>query len=115
MNDMPDTIEQMEEAGRWHARDVSYSSGRWEKLKPLIPTFELSDFKAGEELPANPHMQAVIRQPRTTFEHPIPVGLVSKTYSLAQHTEVAERCFEGIQNAGIDPTPLRCELGLTWP
>ena len=109
----PDTIVQMDEAGRWRARDVSYVSGRWEKLKPLIPTFELGDFKAGNDLPANPSMQAVIRQPRTTFEHLIPVGLVSRTYSLAQHAEVAERCFEGIRNAGIDPAPLRCELGLT--
>lgn len=113
MTGTADTLEQMAEAGRWRARDVSYLSGRWEKLKPLIPTFALGQFKAGDDFPANPHMQAVIRQPRTTFEHPIPVGLVSKTYSLAQHTEVAEQCFDGIRKAGIDPAPLRCELGLT--
>lgn len=106
-------IEPMDETGRWHARDVSYWSGRWDQVKSLLPSFELADFRAGSSLPPNPHMRAVIRKPRTSAEQPIPVGVVSNTYTLAPHDEVARQCFKGIELAGIDASPLRCELGLT--
>lgn len=58
-------------------------------------------------------MKSVIRIPRTKFEQVIPVGTVSNTYTLAQHDEVAAKCFAGMQAAGIVTDELRCELGLT--
>ena len=64
-------------------------------------------------MPPNPYMKSVVRVPRTIFEHPLPVGVVSNTYSLVQHADVASQCFEGIRDAGIDPSSLHCELGLT--
>jgi len=103
----------MEESGRWHARNVSYYSGQWKQLKTLLPTFELINFRVGPDFPPNPYMQSVVRKPRTAMEHPMPVGVVSNSYPLVQHAEVAEKCFEGIRDAGIDPAPLRCEIGLT--
>lgn len=108
-----DTIEQTAESGRWHARDVSYYSGPWDQLRVLLPTFELADFRAGPEAPRNPYMRSVVRIPRAADEQPVPVGVVSNTYTLVQHQEVAGRCFDGIRRAGIDVTALRCELGLT--
>jgi hypothetical protein len=58
-------------------------------------------------------MRAVVRQPRTQREQPIPVGMVSNVYSLVQHADVVASCFEGIQDAGVDVSSLRCALGLT--
>jgi len=108
-----DTIELRQERGHFRARDVSYFAGTWRNVRHLLPTFELTDFKVASDAPANPHMRTVVRLPRTRCEQPIPVGVVSPHYTLVQHTEVAERCFEGIRLAGIDPAPLRCEVGLT--
>jgi len=108
-----DFIEPLEESGRWRARDVSYWAGRWDQLYDQMPKFKSDDFRVSPKEPPNPYMKVIVRQPRKKYEQPIPVGVVSNTYTLAQHSEVAEKCFNGIQNAGIETGDLRCELGLT--
>jgi hypothetical protein len=65
------------------------------------------------DAPANPHIKAVVRQPLTVTEQPIPVGTVSNSYQLAQHHEVVARCFEGLRLVGVDPSAAKCEVGLT--
>lgn len=106
-------VEPLAQTGKWHAREVSYYAGRWEQIEKLIPRFELTEFVAEPSAPANPYMRAVVRVPRSRVEQRVPVGVVSNTYGLAQHHEVADRCFEGIRLAGVEPRDLRCEVGLT--
>lgn len=106
-------IEPLKEAKRWHGRDVKYWAGTWTAVSALIPKFEISDFTAEAGSPANPYMTTVVRLPRTLLEQRVPVGVVSKSYTLAQHQEVAEQCFEGIRQTGVNPANLRCEVGLT--
>ena len=108
-----DPIVVTNESGRWRARDVSYYAGHWEQLARLLPRFELAEFRAAPAAPANPYMRAVVRQPRTQLEQPIPVGVVSNVYSLVQHADVVASCFDGILSADVDVRSLRCELGLT--
>ncbi len=110
---MSDEIETLNEVGRWRARDVAYYGGRWDQVKRHIPRFEATEFRVLPDTPSNPHMKVVVRTPRTKFEQMVPVGTVSNTYTLAQHDEVAAKCFEGIKHAGIETDDLRCELGLT--
>lgn len=105
--------ELLDETGRWHARDVQYWAGRWDQLVSEVPNFATDEFRASDDTPSNPHMRAVIRLPRSQFEYPVPVGVVSNSYTLAQHKDVAEKCFEGIRTSGISTEDLRCELGLT--
>lgn len=52
MND--DMIETLEETGRWRARDVTYFSGRWEKVRWQIPRFETTEFRATPDAPRTP-------------------------------------------------------------
>ena len=106
-------IESMDERIRWRSRDATYWSGTWDKLCEIVPSFELADFRVGEGHVPNPYMKSVIRRPRTQFEQPVPVGVVSNTYGLAQHHDVIEKCFDGIRKVGVDSEGLRCELGLT--
>lgn len=108
-----DVIETLDEVGHWRSRDVVYYAGRWEQVRRRIPHFEKVAFQASPEGTANPYMQSVVRLPRTKFEQVIPVGTVSNSYTLAQHDDVAEKCFEGLRRAGIETDELRCELGLT--
>lgn len=111
---MTDTIiEPLDEIKLWRSRQVRYWAGTWDAVSPVVPRFELSDLRASADEPANPYMKTVVRVPRSQFEQRIPVGVVSNTYTLAQHHDVAAKCFEGIRLAGVDPTPLRCEVGLT--
>ena len=111
---MSDQIaEAMEETGRWRARDVHYWRGSVERMTALMPTFALEDFLAGNGSAPNPYTKSVVRQPMTNIERSMPVGVVSNSYSLVQHQEVARRCLEGVMQAGVEAADLRCELGLT--
>jgi len=113
MNSPESSAELLENTGRWRARDVSYWSGRWDRLSQLVPTFTIEPFQAHPEAPANPHMKAVVRQPLSVTEQSIPVGTVSNTYNLAQHHEVVKLCFEGLELMGVETATLKCEVGLT--
>lgn len=107
------SAEMLDITGRWRARDVSYWAGKWDRLANLVPKFRLEPFKVHPEAPANPYLSAVVRVPLTVTEHPIPVATVSQTYRLAQHHEIVERCFAGLSQVGLNPTKLKCEVGLT--
>ncbi|MBZ1351210.1 DUF945 domain-containing protein [Alcaligenaceae bacterium LF4-65] len=98
---------------RWRARDATYLAGKWDALSERIPRFVVDDFKATADGPANPHIRTVVRLPASVTEQRIPVGVVSKTYRLAQHADVVEMCLKGIRAHNIDPSVLRCEVGLT--
>ncbi len=107
------SVELIDETMRWRARDVSFLKGGWDALSKRIPKFTTEDFKAVHDGPANPYIRTVVRQPLSIFEHPIPVGVVSNTYQLAQHADVLLQCFKALQKHHIDPYVLRCEVGLT--
>jgi len=108
-----DSVELTDEKVRWRARDASFMAGRWDALSKRIPRFVVEDFKAKVDGPVNPHIRMVVRLPATVTEQPIPVGVVSNIYSLAQHADVVEMCFQGLRSHKIDPSVLRCEVGLT--
>jgi hypothetical protein len=111
--DSSESVEVTDEKVRWHARDATFLAGRWAALSKRIPRFAVEDFKASADGPANPHIRSVVRIPVTVTEQPIPVGVVSNTYQLAQHFDVVEMCLKGIRAHKIDPSILRCEVGLT--
>ncbi|WP_292532502.1 DUF932 domain-containing protein [Methylocystis sp.] len=103
----------LSEEASWRSRDVRYYEGDWASIQTVIPEFYLAAFAAGEEDPANPFLQTVMRKPMSAVERPIPIGVVSHTYSLAQHREVAEICRQGLKNARIKLDGLRYQLGLS--
>ena len=110
---MSDVVRLTDEKGRWHAREVSYVEGSWKQVLERLPFFETGEYWVAPDMPANPYLRSVIRLPLTRMEYPIPVGVVSNTYTLAQHRAVAQKCVEGIQAAGVEVAGLRCEVGLT--
>lgn len=110
---MSTTVELLDQTGRWHSRTVNYWRGRWEQLQRLLPRFAIEDFRAGNDAPPNPYLKTVVRQPATVYEMPIPVGVVSNSYALAQHLDVANKCLEGIEAVGVDINDLDYEVGLT--
>ncbi len=101
------------EDASWRSRDVRYYGGDWPSIQTVIPEFYLAPFVAGEEDPANPFLQTVMRRPMSAAERPMPVGVVSHSYSLAEHRKVAELCRQGLQEAGIELEGLRYQVGLS--
>jgi hypothetical protein len=96
-------VELLQETSIWRTRDVKYLRGKYQNIIEHIPYFELRNF-SGEE---NEIM------PLSPLEKIIPVGIVSNTYTLAQHLEVARLCVEAIKEFGINIDNLQCELGLS--
>ena len=106
-------VELLEETSNWRSREVRYVAGNWSQVSKNIPSFELCDFSEGKNEIVNQYYKTVIRLPLTPLENRIPVGIVSNTYTLAQHSKVAELCIEGIKSCSIDVNNIRCELGLS--
>jgi hypothetical protein len=97
----------------WRSRKVQYYSGDWNSIQAILPDFELQPFSAGQDEPANPFLQTVMRKPLSAVERPIPIGVVSHTYSLAPHRQVAALCRDAFVKAGFQPNELRYEVGLS--
>jgi hypothetical protein len=105
---------------RWRSRSVRYYAGDWNSILSVLPEFDLVPFAAGPDEPANPFLRTVMRRPLSATERPIPVGVVSHTYSLASHRDVAALCRKGLVSRGvdlfdpgIDAGALRYEVGLS--
>lgn len=98
---------------QWRSRKVRYYKGDWNTLQTILPEFDLLPFRAGEDEPANPFLQTVMRRPLSAAERPIPIGVVSHTYTLAPHRQVAALCRKALVDAGIDPDGFRYEVGLS--
>jgi hypothetical protein len=97
----------------WRSRHVQYYAGDWDSIQTVLPEFDLKPFAAGQDEPPNPFLKTVMRKPLSAAERPIPVGVVSHTYSLASHRDVAALCRRGVLVAGIEPDDLRYEVGLS--
>lgn len=70
-------------------------------------------FRPGSDHLANPFLQVVMRRPDYDIGFPMPVGVVSRTYALVQHLEIAELCKHELDRAGIGPRGLEYQLGLS--
>lgn len=97
----------------WRSRKVQYFAGDWDAIQSVLPQFDLVPFKAGDDEPANPFLLTVMRRPLSAVERFIPVGVVSPTYSLAPHRDVAALCRKALVDAGIEPGDLHYEVGLS--
>jgi hypothetical protein len=97
----------------WRSRVVSYYSGDWNAILSVIPTFELEPFRDGPDEPQNPFLQTVVRKPRSPVERRMPIGVVSTSYALARHDEVATLCRDALKSAGVNVEELRYEIGLS--
>lgn len=110
---MDEALRILSETGRWRARNVKYWAGSWNRIREQLPTFTTEDFQTREDGPANPYLKAVVRQPLNVTEKAIPVGVVSFSYTLAQHLTVGEKCLEGLKSIGVETANIDCEVGLT--
>lgn len=110
----------------WRSRTVRSWDGDWDEIKGLIPVFDLRPFtilpdvaesshpfEPGLERVANPFLQVVMRRPKRESDLPMPVGVVSRTYTLVQHLQIAELCRDVLRDASIDPAALKYELALS--
>ncbi len=110
---MIDGLSISSEQSRWRARDIKFVSGNLDQIFEHIPLFEFGDFSAGDGAGVNPLYKSIVRIPMTEYERPFPVAIVSPSYSLVQHRELADICVNAMAESGIRTTEMRFEVGLS--
>ena len=118
---------------KWHASPVTCYRGPLDQVRKQIPLFarktfgpELlpsSDFVADcdrvdlftQTLPPgfNRFYDVIVRQPLVPDDVEVPVGIVSKQYTLIQHQDLVDVALNAVKNAQIDPAEIKTELDLT--
>jgi hypothetical protein len=84
----------------WYGYPVVEHRGRLDDLVHMLPVFALQFF--GEGLAANQFLQQVVRLPDASRSGSIPVGVVSRSYKLIQHSEVVAWLRAGLQEARLE-------------
>lgn len=103
---------------KWLGSPVSLYSGKLTDIRSKVPTFERQGFSLpGPEIgkkSLNTRFHTIVREPFGKDNSFVPIGVVSKNYSLVQHTEVIDIIIQALFSMGIpDPENLSTELRLT--
>lgn len=123
------TVSVMTGGKKWHASPVTSYRGPLEQLREHIPHFSRRTF-GHALLPAedfddqdmfktplppgfNSYYDTIVRMPLQNDAVEIPVGIVSKQYSLIQHHDLLDEALNAIRNVKIDTSEIKAELDLT--
>ena len=114
---------------KWLSSPVTAYRGTLDQIKQLIPKFERRTFgpellpseKFGDDnlfldpLPAgfNRNFDVIVRMPMHKDDVEVPVGIVSKQYSLIQHNSIFEEAFKAVGIARIEQEKIQAELDIT--
>jgi len=114
---------------KWQSSPVTSYRGTLDKVKYFIPSFERRTFgpallpvdQFGEQdlflnrMPPgfNRFYDVIVRQPMHAEDVEMPVGIVSRQYSLIQHQDLVYEALNAINNTQIDPSDIVAELDLT--
>lgn len=111
---LPKSIERISDS-IWQQSPATTFRGSLEELQTLVPTFRREPFRVSDTSfqTCNARMDAIIRLPDQMFNEPIPVGTVSKTYSLIQHQEVIDAALKAMKQNHVQVRDLMAELTIS--
>src|ERR1039457_2256286 len=103
---------------KWLSSPVTSYSGPIESVRGFIPRYERRSFGPrllpveGDDSPFSPFFSevqgynrvydAIVRQPINSGDVEVPVGIVSKQYTLVQHQEIVDEALRALRNVRID-------------
>jgi hypothetical protein len=102
---------------KWFNSPVTFHEGTLTEIRGHIPTFERRGF--GLTQPGNEHtrlnerLDTIVRLPFGEDKTFIPVGVVSKDYTLVPHAAVLDVATQALDAAKIAPTDVKAELKIT--
>lgn len=101
---------------RWSGLPVHHWDGSYDEIIERIPAFDRRPF-AFETQPSglseNQFYDLIVRRAVESDKVEVPVGVVSKSYSLIQHRDIATEARKAAEGLGIDCNSLKCSLSLT--
>ena len=102
---------------KWLGVPVNQFTGNVDDIAARIPRFIRLPFAVkndGHPAKENPYLDMIIRESFNGDGRQVPVGVVSKSYTLLQHQTVFDRAVTAIEAAGIKPEEVRrVDLELT--
>jgi hypothetical protein len=102
---------------KWFRSPVTSYKGRMSELRELLPVFERQPFGVFQPTSSSPrsneYLDAIVRRAMPEDPEPVPVGVVSKSYVLVQHTEVVDAAIDALKVQGIPPESVEAELKMT--
>jgi len=100
---------------KWLGVPVNEVIGSVTDIAKRIPRFTRTPFALnnnGHPARQNPYLDMIVEEAAENGQR-VPVGIVSKSYTLLEHKTVLDRSIEAIKAAGVDPDELRVDLKLT--
>jgi hypothetical protein len=86
--------------------------GELDEILPLLPEFDRLPFGAGPD-GENAFLDAIVRRANSEQGLPaVPVGVVSKRYSLVPHADVAHTVRAALASSGVHPREMDAEAHL---
>ncbi len=101
---------------KWFRYPVRHHSGNLDEIGQWMPAFERCPFGFPNGIQAgrnHPHLDMIVRQPVEGDANRVPVGVVSKDYTLIQHQEVLQSAREALKTLDLAPTQIKADLDIT--
>ncbi|HEY6154641.1 MAG TPA: DUF932 domain-containing protein [Candidatus Udaeobacter sp.] len=101
---------------KWLGVPVTEFTGDIAQIARKIPRFSRVPFALnsdGSPCKENPYLDMIIQEPTNGPATRVPIGVVSKSYTLLQHRSVFERAVNAIRAAKVDVDKIRVDLTLT--
>lgn len=104
-------------APKWFNSPVYCHEGLLEDVQKYIPEFErrsLSLTQPGNhQTRINEHLDTIVRKPTQDDPDYIPIGVVSKEYTLIPHSEVLKVATDTFKNTGINLSKIQTKIEIT--
>jgi hypothetical protein len=103
---------------KWFNSPVTFHGGALSEIREYIPDFERRPFgqmsiKRDEVFRENVRLDTIVRLPFREDKAFIPVGVVSKEYTLVPHTTVLDAAINALETANIPTSKVSAELKIT--
>ena len=102
---------------KWFNSPVNIYKGKLSEIRSHIPTFERQDFGLtqpnSEGIRLNSHLDTIVRLPFEEDKTYYPIGVVSKSYALVQHTDILDFTTQAFETVGIAPNEVMAEITMT--
>jgi hypothetical protein len=101
----------------WRNSPVTVHAGTLSAVRERIPMFERRRFvlaeSSGESFSENKRLDTIVRRPFGEDRAFIPVGTVSRDYTLVSHHDVVDVAAKALDNAGVEREAVKAELAIT--
>ena len=102
---------------KWFSSPVTFRQGTLYDVRSYIPEFERRSFSlaqpGGEYTILNTRLDTIVRLPFQGDGNFIPVGVVSKDYTLVPHTAILNIAEQALTSVKIKPIDVKAEIEIT--